>query len=201
MITKQRRITFTVLVAAIALLVLVSAREFTAYAQEIDFGGGFSTGSVAPMVDKSPTGEIELRGVVEAMTVQAWIISGQAVIIQPATEIKGALTIGDKVKVHVIRTQNGSLVAREIELSPTTPDDIGNANGNEAGDDNSNAQFGNNQNTTSSLNENDDDNGNTNDNANFNGNDDNSNANDNDDDSNTNDDSGDDHGGKSGKGG
>lgn len=194
--TKVRRISLTTILAAIALLVLVSAKEFTAYAREIGLENEFSSSSSALAGSQRQAGEIELYGVIEAMTAQSWTINGQAVAIQPTTEIKGFLAVGDTVKVHVFRSQDGSLVAREIEFSLARPSQNGNTNANEAIDDNSNTQFGAGQNSNSSgLNDNGDDNGNANDNTNLNGSDDNGNANDdngNDDSSNTNDDNGND---------
>lgn len=199
--TRSHKLTVTTIVAAITLLVLVSAREFTAYAREIGFDDKPSVVATQPAIEKSQSGEFEVIGVVESLDAQTLTVNGQAIAILAATEVKSALAVGDTVKVHVVRAQDGSLAAREIELSATGFEDNGNtntnANGNEAGDDNSASQSnpGQNANSNDSLNDNSDDTGNSNDGANLNGDDhglDNGNHNNND--------NGDDHGGKSGKG-
>jgi hypothetical protein len=63
------------------------------------------------------TGEIEFRGMVEAITTEAWTISGRTVsVVAGRTEIKGAIKVGDTVKVHALVGPDGRLTAREIEL-------------------------------------------------------------------------------------
>jgi hypothetical protein len=59
----------------------------------------------------------ELVGVVEAITANAWTISGQVIGITAQTEIKDNIIVGDMVKVHVFTAADGSLTAREIELA------------------------------------------------------------------------------------
>jgi hypothetical protein len=61
--------------------------------------------------------EIEFRGTVEAITDEAWTISGRSVaVVAGRTEIKGAIKVGDTVKVHALVGPGGRLTAREIEL-------------------------------------------------------------------------------------
>lgn len=101
------------------------------------------------------SGEIELTGVVEAITPEQWTISGKTVLLSPSTEIKGQIRVGDSVKAHATLNQDGTYTAREIELaaagSGDTPADNSGGNNNTAGDDENN-----NENTNDNLNEGDD---------------------------------------------
>ena len=111
---------------------------------------------------------IEFTGTVEAMGADAWTIDGQLVAITAQTQIKGDIQVGDFVKVHAMVQDDGSLVAREIEL-----DDHGQGNDDNGNDDNANG----NANDNGNVNDNGgDDNGNDN-GGNDNGNDDHGNDN------------------------
>jgi hypothetical protein len=59
--------------------------------------------------------EIEFRGQLTAIEGRVWVIGEYRVIVTERTEIKGEPRIGDWLKVHALRTEDG-LVAREIEL-------------------------------------------------------------------------------------
>ncbi len=130
--------------------------------------------------------EIEFSGTVESMDADAWVVGGQTVKITAQTEIKDAIEVGDFVRVHAHVEDDGSLVAREIELEGgDDAGDNGNDNENHNGNDNGNA----NDNGDDNGNANDNDNGNANDNGNEdngNGNDDNGNGNGDDDNGNGN---------------
>jgi uncharacterized membrane protein YgcG len=168
--------------------------------------------------------ESEFTGTVEAISPGAWIIGGKTVFIHSQTERKGAIQLGDAVKVHASLNGDGDLVAREVELFntgtiPTTGDGNGNdntngsingnTNGNTNGFADGNANSNENGNLNANLNQNSnvngiDDHGGTNGNTNDSGN--NSNTNDDSSNINTNTDPGngnggfDDHGGNSGGG-
>lgn len=123
--------------------------------------------------------EMEFVGIVEQMGNTVWVIGGKSVVVTQATEIKGQIVIGSLVKVHANSSADGSLIAREIELTDGLP---GNENANTNGNENGNS------------NTNDDNNGNANDDDNTNDDNDdhgNDNGNENDNDSNSNDDSND----------
>jgi hypothetical protein len=60
-------------------------------------------------------GEILFNGAIDSIGPQAWMISGQAVAIDSATEVKGTFSIGDVVQVRAVRNADGSLSARQIE--------------------------------------------------------------------------------------
>jgi len=127
--------------------------------------------------------EIEFTGVVETIEGNIWTVAGRMIDISQA-EIKGSIAVGDVVKVHIYRTGDGTLVAREIELvveGEIAADDVlVNENENMNGDDNENSVFDNmNGNDNDIENMNGEYNGNGNENDNFNGDDHNGNVNDN----------------------
>lgn len=59
--------------------------------------------------------EVHLEGTVESISATAWVIDGTTVFLTADTEIKGAIQLGDRVKVTAYRQADGSLLAREIE--------------------------------------------------------------------------------------
>lgn len=63
----------------------------------------------------NPPGEFEFTGTLQAKNGNVWVINGFNVVVTPRTELKGALAIGEIVKVHGTRQADGSIVAREIE--------------------------------------------------------------------------------------
>ncbi len=64
-----------------------------------------------------PVGEMEMTGVVESIQPTFWMVSGQPVAIQPSTEIKDVIQVGELVKVHAQPGAGGMFTAREIELA------------------------------------------------------------------------------------
>jgi uncharacterized membrane protein YgcG len=133
-------------------------------------------------------GDFEFNGVVESMGPDFWFVGGRTIAISTMTEIKGAVEVGDLVKVHAIRNADGTFQAREVETVLASDDDS-NANGNDNSNDNSNdnGNFNANDNSTNdnSANDNVSNDNSANDNgSNDNGSNDNSN---NDNDSNDND--------------
>lgn len=70
----------------------------------------------ATVVPEAQSDEIEIYGLVQAISPQAWQIAGRQVQIASATEIKDDISVGDFVKVHVLVAPDGSMTAREIEL-------------------------------------------------------------------------------------
>lgn len=104
--------------------------------------------SVKPVVERallaSQDGagdEIEIYGVVAVISDTELEVDGVVYSITGLTEFKDFIQAGDTVKIHVIKTQDGIMVVREIELS-TTMDD----NSNSAMDDNSNDSLDDNEN-------------------------------------------------------
>jgi hypothetical protein len=120
--------------------------------------------------DSSNGSDVEVFGVVEAITDDTITINGVTYLLASFTEFKDLVTVGDQVKIHVVVNADGTFTIREIEIF--TGDDNGNDNSN-SNDANSNDDNGNDSNSN-------DDNGND-----SNSNDNNSNdANSNDDNSN-----------------
>jgi hypothetical protein len=65
----------------------------------------------------APAPEFEFRGLLTAIAGDVWTVGGRQVRVTAATEVKGILQIGDNLKVHAQPQADGSLWAREIELS------------------------------------------------------------------------------------
>lgn len=66
--------------------------------------------------------EVEFVGAVVSIAADAWSVGDTLVAITSDTEIKGAIAVGDLVKVHALVQPDLSLVAREIE--PAGQDDL-----------------------------------------------------------------------------
>ncbi len=109
----------------------------------------------ALMVSNQATqGEIEFTGKVESISPAAWVVDGRIIQIAPGTEIKGVINLGDLVKVHALLTEDGSLVAREIELAPADEAEFNqneNANQNENENDNQNENLNENENENENI--------------------------------------------------
>lgn len=141
-------------------------------------------------------GDLEVVGVIEAMTDTSVTIGGVVYQLTNLSEVKGLLAVGDQVRIQYVVNVDGTLAIRQIELN-SLGDDNANDNGN--GNDNTNDDNGNDDNANDDNgnddNSNDDnsndDNGNDDNSNDDNGNDDNSND-DNSNDDNSNDDNGND---------
>ena len=99
--------------------------------------------------------EIEIVGVVASISDTELGIDGEIYLINELTEIEDLIGVGDTVKVHVILTADGLMIAREIELTGDFEDDS-----IEAGEDdqNENEDFsGDNDNENDNLNDNESD--------------------------------------------
>ena len=89
--------------------------------------------------------EVEIFGIVVAISDTEIEIDGVVYSITELTEFEDFIQPGDMVKVHVIKTDFGVMVVREIELNSAFED-----NSNESGSDNSNESFGGNENENES---------------------------------------------------
>jgi hypothetical protein len=90
--------------------------------------------------------EIEIVGIVVAISDTQLEIDGEIYLINELTEIEDLIKVGDSVKVHVIHTADGLMIVREIELTSEFEDsfsDNSNNNVNENEDifDNENENF------------------------------------------------------------
>lgn len=89
-----------------------------------DDDGGMIAQSVEILgEDDDDDSEIEFFGVVESMDSDVWVIGGNTVLVTTSTEIKGGISEGDSVKVHVYPDEVGTLVARKIEPAEGEHDD------------------------------------------------------------------------------
>jgi hypothetical protein len=134
--------------------------------------------------------EVEIMGMVEAITETSITVSGQTIAIIDATEIEEGISVGVEVKVEAVIGSDGLLTAWEIESSGTgIGDDNDNAddNANDNDDGNANEDDDEDANDNEDANENEDDNANDNDDEDANDNDD-DNANENEDNGNDDDD-------------
>jgi len=124
--------------------------------------------------------ELEFTGSVTAMDTGAWNIDGTTLGVDANTEIRGAITVGQRVKVKALRFADGRLVATRIEPI----DDGGNSGSNSNDNQNSNEMQNSNgadDNSNSGGSNSNDNNGNTHDdggNSNDNSNSNNGNGND-----------------------
>jgi hypothetical protein len=73
--------------------------------------------------------EIEFSGPVEGITAEYWMVAGRTLWLMPATEIKGAIEVGEQVKVHAFLDTDGNWILREVELA--FGDDDGSKDGDE----------------------------------------------------------------------
>jgi hypothetical protein len=117
---------------------------------------------------------IEFAGTVDDISAQAWTIDSTSIGVNANTEIRGSITVGQRVKVQAIRLADGRLVALRIELvSDGTGSSTGNGNqnGNENSNQNENQNHNQNQNENQNQNQNENHNENQNQNQNENHND------------------------------
>ena len=101
--------------------------------------------------------ELEFTGIVESISNEGYVIGGQLVIVTPQTEIKGELSVGAMVKVHALQSPDGTLTAREIEVTQAGEENVNvneNENTNEVSNENDNTGAANlNDNTVENENE------------------------------------------------
>jgi hypothetical protein len=104
--------------------------------------------------------EIVFTGIVEQISGNQWVVSGQTFTVDPAARMDSGIAVGDIVKVEGTVSADGSVVALTIETSSITDD---NSNTGNANDDNSNgtAANSNDDNSNGASGNSNDDNSNT----------------------------------------
>lgn len=104
--------------------------------------------------------EIVFTGIVEQISGNQWVVSGQTITVDPAARMDAGIAVGDIVKVEGTVSADGSVVALTIETSAGTDD---NSNTGNANDDNSNgtAANSNDDNSNGASGNSNDDNSNT----------------------------------------
>jgi len=124
--------------------------------------------------------ELEFTGSVTAVDTGTWSIDGTTIGVDANTEIRGVITVGQRVKVKALRFADGRLVATRIEPSDDGANNDSNSNDNQNSNENQNGNGDDGNSNGGGSNSNDDhsntndDDGNSNDNSNSN--DDNSNG-------------------------
>jgi len=68
------------------------------------------------VADRIDSEGIDFAGVVEEMSVQAWVIGGKRVIVTPDTRITGTARVGARVEVHARVFPDGTRLALKIEF-------------------------------------------------------------------------------------
>lgn len=71
-------------------------------------------------------GMLEMTGVVQSISGSQWTIGGKTFLVSAQTEIKGAISVGDLVKVEAVINADNSLSATEIK-KVVAPDDSSNS--------------------------------------------------------------------------
>ncbi|MBL8093896.1 MAG: hypothetical protein JNL73_06970 [Anaerolineales bacterium] len=80
-------------------------------------------------------GETEFYGTVSSISGNVFVVNGLTVVVNG--EIKGAIVVGDQVKVHGVTQPDGSVLAREIERADGDDDNSGRGGDDDGNDDNS----------------------------------------------------------------
>jgi len=122
--------------------------------------GGTLPQSASPEVaQKVQASEIVFTGIVEQISGDQWVVSGQAFTVDRAAVMDSGIAVGDIVKVEGTVSADGSVVAMTIESSTVAEDNSNSANSNDA---NSNVNANSNDDNSNTGNTNStDDNSNT----------------------------------------
>jgi len=91
------------IIPTMILAVLVLATGSLAFAKEFGFLGRSGT-------------EIEFTGVVNTMNTGSMTVNGTAITLTTSTEMESTIAVGDEVRVHTQRSDDGQLTAREVAL-------------------------------------------------------------------------------------
>jgi hypothetical protein len=85
--------------------------------------------------------EIEFTGTVERITTESWTIAGRTLVVTSATEIKGLIIVGDRVKVHAYRDTAGNWILREVEKARSSDDGRDDRSSDDRSDNNSTGEI------------------------------------------------------------
>ena len=69
---------------------------------------------VESLIGEGREEDVEFHGMIESKGAGTWVVSGISIAVDALTELKGALEIGDLVKVEALTQADGSLLALEI---------------------------------------------------------------------------------------
>lgn len=115
---------------------VLTAREIELVASNVSMDGRNNSG-VTGTDDRHSANEMEIYGTVESINGTAWKIDGKSYLVTAATEIKGLIQVGARVKVHLIQNADGALTIREVELAGVDASRDGRSNDDRSGDDDS----------------------------------------------------------------
>ncbi len=99
-------------------------------------GGTLPQSSASEVAPKVLEKEVVFTGVVESMNGSQWVISGQAVTVDPAAALDPNITVGLIVKVEGKVSADGTVVALKIETSTVSDDNANGGNSNDVGNTN-----------------------------------------------------------------
>jgi len=85
--------------------------------------------------DDDKDDEDEVKGTITSMNGAQWIIGGVVVLLDASTEFEKTFSLGDFVKVEGILQADGSLLAREINFSDDSDDDMNDDSDDDMDDD------------------------------------------------------------------
>ncbi len=83
-----------------------------------DAGGVLTAREIDLAIQNAQGAYLEFSGVVESLTLTEIVVSGQRFTLTPDTRFKGAIALGDTVKVEAIPDADGNLLAREVRILP-----------------------------------------------------------------------------------
>jgi hypothetical protein len=65
--------------------------------------------------DKAPSVKADIRGTLESMSGDRWVVAGHELIVSPYTDVERSVNKGSYVKVEARRDADGNWVAEEID--------------------------------------------------------------------------------------
>ena len=78
-------------------------------------------GAEASVSQDGQSAQVEFTGVVDSISANQWVVSGQTLLVNAQTIIDGVFAAGDPVKVYATITSDGAVTANKLE-SPSADD-------------------------------------------------------------------------------
>ncbi len=83
-------------------------------------------GAEASVSQDGQSAQVEFTGVVDSISADQWVVSGQTLLVNAQTIIDGVFAAGDSVKVNATITSDGAVTANKLE-SPSADDSVSSA--------------------------------------------------------------------------